>query len=115
YFPGQDPIGRTIVMRSFTEKPHTIIGVAGDVRTFGLEADAGFVFYGSTTQYRGWNPTSLVWRSATPSVDTVRASLRSLDAAVPLSTVQTMDSLLDSSFGSRRFNLYLLSAFAAVA
>ena len=63
YFPNDDPLGRTLLMRSFTEDPHTIVGVAGDVRTFGLDEDAGFVFYGSATQYAGWNPMSLVWRS----------------------------------------------------
>src|SRR5262245_10972456 len=115
YFPNQDPIGRTLVMGSFGEAPHTIVGVAGDVKTFGLEAEAGFVFYGAATQYPTWNPISLVWRSRGPSVDTVRASLRSIDPNVPLSAVSSMDTLFERSMGPRRFNLYLLSAFAVVA
>jgi hypothetical protein len=115
YFPNQDPIGRGLVMRSFSEEPHTIIGVAGDVKTFGLEAEAGFVFYGAATQYPTWNPMMLVWRSRGPSTDTVRASLRSIDANVPLSAVASMDSLFEQSMGPRRFNLYLLTAFAGVA
>jgi putative ABC transport system permease protein len=115
YFPNQDPIGRGLVMRSFSEQPHTIIGVVGDVKTFGLEAEAGFVFYGAATQYPTWNPMMLVWRSRAPSTDTVRASLRSIDANVPLSAVQSMDSLFEQSMGPRRFNLYLLTAFAGVA
>ena len=115
YFPNQDPIGRKLIMRSFTEEPHTIVGVAGDVKTFGLEAEAGFVFYGAATQYPGWNPMSLVWRSRAPSVDTVRASLRSIDPNVPLSAVSSMDTLFEQSLGPRRFNLYLLTAFAGVA
>jgi putative ABC transport system permease protein len=115
YFPNQDPIGRTLIMRSFTDEPHTIVGVAGDVKTFGLEEDAGLVFYGAATQYPTWNPMSLVWRSRVPSVDTVRASLRSIDPNVPLSAVSSMDTLFEQSMGPRRFNLYLLSAFAGVA
>jgi putative ABC transport system permease protein len=115
YFPNDDPLGRTLLMRSFTEDPHTIVGVAGDVRTFGLDADAGFVFYGSATQYAGWNPMSLVWRSPVRSADSVRASLRSVDPNVPLSTVESLDTLIDRSMGPRRFNLYLLGAFAAVS
>jgi ABC-type antimicrobial peptide transport system permease subunit len=102
-------------MRSFGENPHTIVGVAGDVKTFGLDADAGMVFYGSATQYAGWNPMSLVWRAQTPSIDTVRASLRTIDPHVPLSAINSMDSLFENSFGPRRFNLYLLTAFAGVA
>jgi putative ABC transport system permease protein len=115
YFPNQDAIGRALIMRSFTEEPHTIVGVAGDVKTFGLDAEAGFVFYGAATQYPTWNPMMLVWRSRAPSVDTVRASLRSIDANVPLSAVSSMDTLFEQSMGPRRFNLYLLSAFAGVA
>ena len=125
YFPNDDPLGRTLLMRSFTEDPHTIVGVAGDVRTFGLDADAGFVFYGSATQYAGWNPMSLVWRPAPTkpsgdvgparSADTVRASLRSIDPTVPISTIESMDTLIDRSMGPRRFNLYLLGAFATVS
>jgi putative ABC transport system permease protein len=115
YFPDQDPIGRTLIMRSFGEQPHTIVGVAGDVKTFGLEGEAGFVFYGAATQYPTWNPMMLVWRSRAPSVDTVRASLRSIDPNVPLSAVSSMDTLFERSMGPRRFNLYLLSAFAGVA
>ena len=104
-------------MRSFSDDPQTIVGVAGDVRTFGLEDEAGFVFYGSSSQYTGWNPMTLVWRSldATSQVDTVRAAIRSIDAGVPLSDVASMDTLIDRSFGPRRFNLYLLAAFAGVA
>jgi putative ABC transport system permease protein len=115
YFPNEDPIGRTLIMRSFTEDPHTIIGVAGDVRTFGLDADAGLVFYGSATQYAGWNPMSLVWRASGPSADTVRASLRSIDQTVPLSAVSSMETLFERALGPRRFNLYLLGAFATVS
>ncbi|HXW08344.1 MAG TPA: ABC transporter permease [Vicinamibacterales bacterium] len=115
YFPNQDPIGRTLILGSFGETPHTIVGVAGDVKTFGLEAEAGFVFYGAATQYPAWNPMMLVWRSRAPSVDTVRASLRSIDPNVPLSAVESMDTLFEQSMGPRRFNLYLLTAFAGVA
>jgi putative ABC transport system permease protein len=115
YFPNEDPLGRPIIMRSFGEQPMTIVGVAGDVKTFGLEEDAGFVFYGATPQFAGWNPMSLVWKSQAPSIDTVRASLKSIDPSVPLSTISSMDDLFDASLGPRRFNLYLLTAFAAVA
>ena len=115
YFPNDDPVGRKLVMGSFSEEPHTIIGVAGDVRTFGLDADAGFMFYGSATQNASWNPMMLVWRTSARSSDMARASLRSIDPNVPLSAIESMDSLIDRSVGPRRFNLYLLGAFAAVS
>ena len=115
YFPDEDPIGRTIIMRSFGEEPLTIIGVAGDVKTFGFDEEAGFVLYGSAVQLASWNPMSVVWRSPAASIDQVRAALRSIDPRVSLSAISSMESLIDDSFGPRRFNLYLLTAFAGVA
>ncbi len=64
YWPGDDPIGKTVVIGSFGEEPHTIIGVAGNVRSFGLDADPAPMVYGSAVAYAGWNPMSLVWRAA---------------------------------------------------
>ena len=103
-------------MRSFGEEPHTIVGVAGDVKTFGLEADAGIVFYGSATQYARLEP-DVPGVAIASAVDRSRCapSLRSIDPNVPLSAISSMDSLFDDSFGPRRFNLYLLTAFAGVA
>jgi putative ABC transport system permease protein len=115
YFPNEDPIGKQLVMRSFQEAPHTIVGVAGDVKTLGLEADAGFVFYGSATQYPGWNPMSLVWRAPGTSTDMVRASLGSIDPGVPIAAIRSMEALFEQSLGPRRFNLYLLASFAAAS
>jgi putative ABC transport system permease protein len=115
YFPNEDPLGRTIIMRSFGEDPLRIVGVAGDVKTFGLDQDAGFVLYGSAVQLAVWNPMSIVWRSQSSSIDQVRAAVRSIDPDVSLSSINSMDSLIDNSLGPRRFNLYLLSAFAGVA
>ena len=115
YFPNEDPLERTIIMRSFGEDPLRIVGVAGDVKTFGLDQDAGFVLYGSAVQLAAWNPMSIVWRSQSASVDQVRAAVRSIDPNVSLSSINSMDSLIDNSLGPRRFNLYLLSAFAGVA
>jgi putative ABC transport system permease protein len=115
YFPNQDPLGRPIVMGSFGDAPMTIVGVAGDIRTFGLDADAGLVFYGSAVQIPSWNPM-LVWRSQDArSIDTVRAAVKTIDPNLPLSAIASMDSLLERSLGPRRFSLYLLGAFAAVA
>jgi putative ABC transport system permease protein len=115
YFPNEDPLGRTIIMRSFGEDPLRIVGVAGDVKTFGLDQDAGFVLYGSAVQLAVWNPMSIVWRSPSASVDQVRAAVRSIDPNVSLSAISSMDSLIENSLGPRRFNLYLLTAFAGVA
>ena len=118
YWPGQDPIGKTVVLNSFGPNPHTIIGVAGDVRSFGLDTEVGAMVYGSAMAYPGWNPMSLVVRSAVDPlshVDAIRGAIRRIDPNVPIYDVRSLDDLLSESFGSRRFNMYLLGCFAAVA
>ncbi len=118
YWPGEDPIGRTIILRSFGGTPQTIIGVAGDVRSFGLDTDVGPMVYGSAMAYPGWNPMSLVVRSSVDPlshVPAIRSVVREVDPAVPLFDVRPLDELLSDSFGSRRFNMYLLGCFATAA
>jgi len=118
YWPGEDPIGRSVILRSFGGTAHTIIGVAGDVRSVGLDSDVGPMVYGSAMAYPGWNPMSLVVRSADDPllhVAAIRAVIHEIDPTVPLFDVRALDDLLSDSFGSRRFNMYLLGCFAAAA
>ena len=118
YWPNQDPIGQTVVLRSFGEDPHTIIGVAGDVRSAGLDTDPAPMVYGSAIAYGGWNPMNVVWRSAVDPashVASMRDTVRSIDPSVPVYDVERLSDLLDQSFGPRRLNMYLLGIFATVA
>jgi putative ABC transport system permease protein len=124
YWPGDDPIGKTVVIGSFGEQPHTIIGIAGNVRSFGLDADPAPMVYGSAVAYAGWNPMSLVWRAAggepgfsspTAQVPGIRDAVRHIDPAVPIYDARLLSDMLADSFGPRRFNMYLLGVFASVA
>ncbi len=118
YWPGEDPLGKTLILRSFENKPHTIIGVAGDVRSFGLEIEPGPMVYVPAAATATWNPMQLVVRTrAEPTAQTpaVRGALRSIDANAPVYDIQTIEQLLDNLLGSRRFNIYLLGSFAGVA
>jgi putative ABC transport system permease protein len=119
YWPGEDPIGRSVILHSFGETPQMIIGVAGDVRSLGLDSDVGaLTVYGSAAADPGWNPMSLVVRSSVDPlshVTDIRSTLREIDPAVPLFDVRALDDLLSDSFGSRRFNMYLLGCFATAA
>jgi predicted permease len=118
YWPGEDPIGKTVGINSFGGE-HTIIGVAGDVRSFGLDAEIGPMVYGSAMVYSGWNPMSLVVRSALDDpqshVESIREVIRQIDPTVPVFDVAQLDDLLSASLGPRRFNMYLLGCFAAIA
>jgi putative ABC transport system permease protein len=118
YWPNEDPIGRVVTIHSFGPAPHTIIGVAGDVHGSDLETEVGPTVYGSAMVYPGWNPMSLVIRSAADPlshVESIRSAIREIDPTVPIYDVRALDDLLAQSLGSRRFNMYLLGCFAVAA
>jgi putative ABC transport system permease protein len=48
-------------------------------------------------------------------VPAIRSAIREVDPTVPLFDVRALDDLLSDSFGSRRFNMYLLGCFATAA
>jgi putative ABC transport system permease protein len=117
-WPAEDPIGKTIIMHSFGNKLRTVIGVAGDVRSFGLDADASPVVYASLGEAALWNPMHLIVRTTTePSaqVGAVREVFKSLDGAVPVFNIRTLDEIISNSQAQRRFTMLLLVTFAGLA
>jgi putative ABC transport system permease protein len=118
YWPGEDPLGKPVTLRSLGNKTYTIIGVAGDVRSLGPATEPGPTVYVSTAVMARAIQSRLVVRTRTePAAQTaaVRGVLRSIDANIPVIDVQTIEQLLYDSLGSRRFNMFLLGSFAAVA
>jgi putative ABC transport system permease protein len=118
YWPGEDPLGKPVTLRSLGNKTYTIIGVAGDVRSLGPATEPGPTVYVSTAVMARAIQSRLVVRTRTePAAQTsaVRGVLRSIDANVPVNDVQTVEQLLYDSLGSRRFNMFLLGSFAGVA
>jgi putative ABC transport system permease protein len=116
-WPNEDPIGKSVILRSFGNRARTVIGVAGDVRSFGLDAEPRpMVYYSAAAGV--WNPMNLIWRSAIDPAShaaSVRDIARRIDPAVPLYDTRLVSELLSDSVGPRRFNMYLLGVFAAVA
>jgi putative ABC transport system permease protein len=118
YWPGEDPVGKPVIIRSLGNKAYTIIGVAGDVRSIGPDTEPGPTAYFSTAVAPRAIQSRLVVRTSTePAAQTsaVRAVLRSIDANAPVYDIQTVEELLYDSLGSRRFNMVLLGSFAGVA
>jgi putative ABC transport system permease protein len=118
YWPGEDAVGKTITPRSLGNRPHTIVGVAGDLRSFGLDRDVRPTIYYSGLAAPVFNPMYLVWRSAVDPaslVPAIREAIRGVHPKAALYDVAAASDLLDNSFGPRRLNLYLLGLFATVA
>ncbi len=119
YFPGEDPIGRAVSLSSGGSDPRIVIGVARDVRSFGLDAvSSPMVYFPAPSAASGWPLMTVVVRTQGPPAElaaSVRGVLRSLDASIPFYNVATAEELLETSMGPRRFVMSLLAGFAAVA
>ena len=119
FFKGENPIGKRLVHGGFdTPEPWmTVAGVVNDVRDQSLDQRASGTLYLPFDQ----NPQSwmaLAIKSALPFEQTlpaVRRAIASVDKELPLSTEQTLASIIDQSTGQERFTMFVLSIFAAVA
>ena len=114
FWPGTNPIGQKILI-GHRSNPLEIIGVVGDVKGAGLNAEAKPEMY---TLLRGFWYAFLVLRTnREPSrmASTVREQVAALDRGVPVYQIATMDQLLSRSVAPERFNLFLLVLFAALA
>jgi putative ABC transport system permease protein len=115
FWPQGDALGKRINLCSLDPKPcwSTIIGIAGNVHQFGLDAQPTYDVYFTG----GWTPF-LVIRTASDA-GSIAAAVTELihraDSNLPVTHVATMDGLLAESVSPRRFSAVLIGIFAALA
>ena len=122
-WPGADPVGRTLRMFSESQPWVTVVGVVKDVRSNGLQADVPAVMYfphaqtGTSAYYTPRSMALVVRTAGDPAAlaGALRRTVRSLDANVPISSVQSMEQVVAGRIASRRFSTVLLGTFAALA
>jgi len=120
FWPGEDPLGRKISYgTNERNEPNWlgIVGVVGDARHKGLDVDLRPDAYVSYLQSPARYMTLVLRSASDPSGLTaaVGRDIRALDPDVPLYQVKTMREVVSGSISTRRFNMILLSLFAAVA
>ena len=123
YWPNDDPIGQRISIGADDEW-REIVGIVGDTRHEGLDADAEPAAYLPLRQRfdslgEGFERAmALVIRTtgdAASATPLLRTALTNVDPQVPIGLVRRMDDLIDDSIAPRRLNFVLVSAFALVA
>lgn len=113
FFPGQDPLGRTVVVNS---ADRSIVGVVGDIRQTSLETDPLPEIYLPLLQ-GGRGAGELVIRTSGNPYDVlpaVKAAVGQVLPDVPLRNVRAMDEVLERRVAQRRFNMLLISLFGAL-
>jgi putative ABC transport system permease protein len=121
FWPGEDPIGKRI---SLLGPPswHQIIGIVRDVKSRGLTAETRPEMYLEQRNFRSLGPNfrdlNLVVRNTADPLaiaGAVRGIFRTLDPAIPIARLQTVEQIVSNSLSAQRFSMMLLSIFAAVA
>jgi putative ABC transport system permease protein len=115
FWPGRDPVGLKFITALWGPTPgySTIVGVAGDVKRFGLDSEPTLDMY---FPVNGAN--YLVIRGSgnigalAPSM---RGAIRAIDPELPVSDVRTLSDVVGESGRSRRWTMALLAAFASLA
>jgi len=113
YFPDGNPIGHQLKLP--WDKPFTIVGVVGSVRTSGLEIEGRPTIYFSADQQPSTDLT-LVIRSAITGgaiVNEVERIVASVDKDQPIYDVSSLQTRIDRSIKTRRFVVFLVVIFAA--
>ena len=117
-WPGESAIGRQLIMwKGQGDRPAEVIGVAGDMRDWGLSEEPSMAVYfpyygaGASTVYFVIHGSA----SAESLRPVLRQLLAELDSSIPLASVRSLEELVGESVASRRFITLLLGSFAGVA
>ena len=116
HFPGEDPMGRTLIT-GMGQLPSQIVGVVADARSTGLNTPPEADYFLPALQ-RPETFTNILVRTNLGPVETaslVREALRSVDADLPLLQPQTLATRIAQTTADRKLALVLLGAFSGLA
>jgi putative ABC transport system permease protein len=115
FWPGRDPVGLKFITGPWGANPvwSTIVGVAADVRQFGLDSEPTLdLYYPSLAA--GYLIVKTTGDPLTLAAGVERA-LHAMDPDLALSDIRSMDRIAAESARNRRWTMGLLAAFAALA
>ena len=112
-----EPLGRRVSLVLFGTTTAEVIGVVGDVRHGDARTPPRPAAYLATNRYSSSERDLIVRGSgdAGALIAPVRATLESLDAAIPLYRATPLERTVDQTLAPERFVAALLSAFALLA
>ncbi|MGI8432610.1 MAG: ABC transporter permease [Chthoniobacterales bacterium] len=120
YWPNEDPIGKQLQFGGMDGDLHLlqVVGVIGDVRDDGLDAEPRPTVYVNYLQRpRHASQFSFVLRGrGNPAtfIAAMRQEARAIDPEMP-TEFQTLEQVVSASLDSRRFSMVMLGVFAGAA
>ncbi len=122
HFPGEDPMGKFIVLgwgrgEGQPKVGGEVVGIVGDVKERGLAEEKPPELYVPYAQVPIQTMDVVLRTQVTPRalVPAVEKVVRELDPELPVARVATLDEVVARSISEPRFYMVLLGAFAAMA
>jgi predicted permease len=124
YFPGQNPVGKRLAFTGgvlrftpFTDDWRTVVGVVGDTRDGGLEAERQPVAFMPFAQEMAVTGGLVIRADSNVAAlaTTVTRIVRGIAPGVPIENVLTVAQIKDQSVAPRRLNAVLVSLFGVLA
>ncbi|HEY6661140.1 MAG TPA: FtsX-like permease family protein, partial [Pyrinomonadaceae bacterium] len=122
FWPNQDPIGKRIKLPfnnpGRDDEPwRTVVGVVGDVKQYGLDKPSASALYLPHAQYPVSFMSLVARTSGNPAemIGTVRQTVQQLDPDQVPTEATTMEDVMADSIQTRRFSMFVLGGFAALA
>jgi putative ABC transport system permease protein len=117
YWPNQDPLGKRVRRLGAQAPWFTVVGLVGHVQHAQLDAEAKGALYFSSLQNRAPGMTFVARTSNDPRglAGALPAAVAAVDQDLPVFEIRTMEQRVLESLTPRRFAMYLLGIFAAVA
>jgi putative ABC transport system permease protein len=113
YFPGEDPLGKRLIIDAGEKLTCEIIGVAGNVRQFSLRGPYAATMYMPSLEMGRVNLVVRTTVDPLALASAVREAVRATDKDQPVVNVLSMEQVLRNSVAGSRFQALLLSLFAA--
>jgi ABC-type antimicrobial peptide transport system permease subunit len=116
FWQGRNALGQHLTFGR-DQMPGEVVGIVGDVKNAGLEADSIMVFYTPYPQ-RTWTGMTIAIRAnGDPRLlaKSAHAQLLAVDREQPVTSVETLEDSLANTLAGRRQTMYLLAGFAAIA
>jgi putative ABC transport system permease protein len=117
YWLDEDPLGRRVSIRFGGNSPLEIVGIVGDTQQTGLESTVNPEIYVPYTQRPWFFMTFAVHTSSNLSelAGVIRSEVWGVDRDIPIYSVSTVAQRVSDSVAKRRFNMFLVGGFAALA
>ncbi len=116
YWPDRNPVGKHIIVGR-GPAPSEVIAVAADIRNRGIDQTTQAQLYLAFPQLPWGNMNLLLCTGVAPlsMTSAVRAQIAAMDPEQPITKVQTLEAIMDTSRAQPRFTALLVGILAVTA